>query len=511
MLKHVTDVKLNVKPVFTGMEHQYYYEGPCRFGHGEENEPGYDALANGRVLKGFLADIDSHIGDIDCFNVMEPTVVTSTDGWDIKDEFFDALLADNANVDVYITMTSLGTNDYADEFARRCGKPIIPWPGNYFTLFPTAGAKNMGADLVGCMDWDEIEMSLRVLLAQKVLANANVLLAPRFNSERANAGGSDTFVSQAEVTRRFGTNFRYVNMHELLDDMKPLPEGGNHTTPGRADSCNVTEADVAEMEKMADELMAGAQMCCIDKQYLVNSLVAWRAVQKVMDYYDCMGFAAPCPDMCSTRRVNEQKFTMCLAHSLNLEQGIASACEYDVTAALCMLIQMSLSRGAAYMGNTIPILRRDGVTQMPFFLSEAEKQRYDGMDNLYLVFHSTTCRKLRGFEEKASGYALRHFAFDQKFGAVFRHDFNQDEGQKVTFIRISGDLSQMLIGRGTILGDISYDTDGCGGGFVFQVEDSRKLFHAQTAQGLHIVYAFGDYTDELTCLAKRLGLEPVLV
>ena len=85
MLKHVTDVTLNVKPVFTGMEHQYYSEGPCRFGHGEENEPGYDALANGRVLKGFLADIDSHIGDIDCFNVMEPTVVTSTDGWDIKD------------------------------------------------------------------------------------------------------------------------------------------------------------------------------------------------------------------------------------------------------------------------------------------------------------------------------------------------------------------------------------------------------------------------------------------
>ena len=46
---------------------------------------------------------------------------------------------------------------------------------------------------------------------------------------------------------------------------------------------------------------------------------------------------------------------------------------------------------------------------------------------------------------------------------------------------------------------------------MFQVEDSRKLFHAQTAQGLHMVYAFGDYTDELTCLAKRLGLEPVLV
>ena len=29
MIEKITDVKLNVRPVFIGLVHQYYYEGPC--------------------------------------------------------------------------------------------------------------------------------------------------------------------------------------------------------------------------------------------------------------------------------------------------------------------------------------------------------------------------------------------------------------------------------------------------------------------------------------------------
>ena len=48
MKRSVTDVKLNVKPVFIGFEHQYYYEGPCRMAGGDAIKPGFDAIVQGK-------------------------------------------------------------------------------------------------------------------------------------------------------------------------------------------------------------------------------------------------------------------------------------------------------------------------------------------------------------------------------------------------------------------------------------------------------------------------------
>ena len=35
MIKRGLDIKLNVKPIFLGIVHKFYYEGPCRFAKGE--------------------------------------------------------------------------------------------------------------------------------------------------------------------------------------------------------------------------------------------------------------------------------------------------------------------------------------------------------------------------------------------------------------------------------------------------------------------------------------------
>ena len=44
---------------------------------------------------------------------------------------------------------------------------------------------------------------------------------------------------------------------------------------------------------------------------------------------------------------------MCLSHSLNNEMGLPSACEYDITALICLAILMGVSGKAPYMSNTI--------------------------------------------------------------------------------------------------------------------------------------------------------------
>ena len=53
MIEKITDVKLNVRPVFIGLVHQYYYEGPCRFGKGEELEKDYDVFMNSELYRQF--------------------------------------------------------------------------------------------------------------------------------------------------------------------------------------------------------------------------------------------------------------------------------------------------------------------------------------------------------------------------------------------------------------------------------------------------------------------------
>jgi L-fucose isomerase-like protein len=294
--------------------------------------------------------------------------------------------------------------------------------------------------------------------------------------------------------------------------MKPLTEDGNHTTPGR-ETPNITKDEIKELEKMADEIMKDAEPCIIDRQYVVNSLIAWKQVQKNMDLYDCSGFVAPCPDACSTRRLNQIQFTFCFTHSMNLEQGFASACEYDVTSAVVMLLLMAVSGKSAYMGNTLPVVATEGRIEWPPHINEAEVPSditYEDAKHLYTTLHSTPCRHLHGIQKAADKYALRHFAYDQGFGAIQRHEFDDDKGQTITFCRISQDLKQMLIGTGEIAFGVGYDTDNCNGGFVFKVSDSRELFEKQMQFGMHLPIVYGDYADDLAFIAKRMGLEPVI-
>ena len=509
MKRSVTDIKLTVKPVFIGFEHQYYYEGPCRMAGGDAIKPGFDAVVQGKMLKGFLANVNKYVASTGA-NVLEPAIVRGTDDWDIKDSYFEEMLADDQKTDLYVVMSNFGANQILVEFCCRTSKPVVMNPTKSFGAMSTAPAQRRGADILPAFDWPEVSRYCSILRAEKAVRTANILLAPRFDSTTPKAGGNDSFTCLSDVTRQLGCHFRHVNVHELMDMMNPLPEEGNATTPGRA-TPNITPEEVARCEEMADEMVASADPCIVDKGFLVKSLVAWTVVQKLMDLYDCSGFTAPCPDACSTRRLNEQQFTFCLAHSLNLEQGFGSACEYDITSVVCMIAEMALSNSAAYMGNTLPVVVTEGRIEWPVNVHEEDVAGISLEDaaNMYSVIHSTPCRKLHGLEAAADAYALRHFAYDQGFGAIQRHDFTADAGQKITLCRISPNLDEMLIVSGEIVTGTGFDTDNCNGGFVFKVADTRDLFKKQMRFGLHLPLVYGDIADDLEELAKRLGMEPV--
>lgn len=506
-IRTVRDVKLNVKPIFFGMEHKYYYEGPCRMASGDALQPGFDAIVNGKIYQGFEKAIEFNLRNDERFNVLEPVVITGTDDWDIREEWFEQMLAEDDVADFYLVSTAFGMNTICEEFALRTAKPIAANPFKMYGQLFFGSSVRRGADVVFALDWAELKRKMLCIRAEKVVREANILLAPRFDGTKAMVGGTDTFDSLNQVRDAFGTNFRFVNLHEVMDLMSPLPEGGNHTTPGRITQ-NITPEEVAWCEQRAAELMDGACECQVKKEFVVNSLKAYKVVDKLMDYYDCSGFAAPCPDACSTRRLNEQQFTFCLTHSLNLERGIGSACEYDVTAVLCMLIEMAVADRAAYMGNTLP-LPKDFAGELNWADPKYQVEIEGSHDNLYLTSHSTPTCCFHGFDNR-DPYALRHFALDAGFGAIERHDFDADRGQVITMTRISSDLTQMFIGKGEIVAGFGYDSDNCNGGFVFRVADQHDFFEKHVTFGLHLPLVYGDYTEELTFIAERLGLEPVL-
>lgn len=218
MKRSVTDVKLNVKPVFIGFEHQYYYEGPCRMAGGDAIKPGFDAIVQGKMLKGFLANVQKYVAATGA-NVLEPAVVCCTDDWDIKDAYFEEMLTDEARTDLYVVMSNFGANQVLVEFCCRTSKPVAMNPTKSFGAMSTAPAARRGADILPAFDWPEVARYCRLLRAEKAVRTANILLAPRFDSTTPKAGGNDSFVCLSDVTRKLGCHFRHVNVHELMDMM----------------------------------------------------------------------------------------------------------------------------------------------------------------------------------------------------------------------------------------------------------------------------------------------------
>ena len=98
MIEKITDVKLNVRPVFIGLVHQYYYEGPCRFGKGEELEKDYDVFMNSELYRQFQKDVAENM-PLDAVNMMEPIYV-ERDDWFLTDEdMFRTMAKDIDQVD----------------------------------------------------------------------------------------------------------------------------------------------------------------------------------------------------------------------------------------------------------------------------------------------------------------------------------------------------------------------------------------------------------------------------
>ena len=507
MIKKTIDTVLNVRPIFVGIQHLYFYEGPCRFGEGDELMPEYDAMMNQEMNAAYVNEVVQH--ETEGVHIMDPIYVERDDWFRSPEAMYEKMAEDIDKVDFYLFHFGIGRGDIYLDFAERYKKPVGAAPGLCCDgIGNTAAVKNRGLEAYAFMSWDEFDTWMRVLRVRKCLKNTRVLLAVRWDSNRSYSS-YDNFINQSDVTNKWGIQFRHVNVHELLDQTHPVDPTTNPSTPGRK-ALNINDEDMKEIEKITDELIANAEACTMEPDMVKKTIQAYYTVQKLLDAYDCNAFTAPCPDLCSTRRFSEEKFTLCMTHSLNDENGISSACEYDINSVIGKVIMTNLSGKAPYMGNTNAIVFDKEGHMIPFHkFNDNTIEDIADKTNLYMTFHSTPNRNLKGLKAEKERYRLAPFAYSG-FGATIRYDFAQDIGQVITMIRISPDATKIFIAKGTIAGGAGYEMKNCDQGVFFNVADKVDFYHKQQYFGNHTVLAYGDYVEELKMLAEALGIEAVI-
>ncbi len=221
---------MNVRPVFIAFIHQYAFEGPCRFGQGEQLEHDYDVMMAQELFKKFRSNIAKNTPE--GINILEPIYVERSDWFEMKEGIYEEMSKDINEVDFFLFSTGIARGDLFLEFGERFGKPIgiVPWQccGPFSN---TAAARARGLEAYSFRNWDDFKTYMRVFRARKALQQTRVLMSARANSE-VSLSTPDVFVNAHDVTRRLGVRLRYISEHELLDLMQPVDPSTNHTLPG---------------------------------------------------------------------------------------------------------------------------------------------------------------------------------------------------------------------------------------------------------------------------------------
>ena len=511
-MKKGPEMKLTIQPLYLTLHHDYVFEGPCRYGTAEQLTAEFDLMLNAEAVKASIQEVCQTLAPL--ADLCEPIHIDHNEEFLVNDEILEEMSVNDRRVDVYLVAGMTRMTDLMIPFAQKVRKPLVMLPSVSATqtIMPAALLAR-GLEVYAFRNWaDTIEL-LEVLRVRKALANTRVLCAARFGTART-VSGMDNFVDLEHVTDVLGTQFTFVNAHELLDQTHLCDPSSNPTTPGRR-ALNPDDTDRAEIEALTDALMDGAAECDMTRKDVFSSVRAYVTIRKFLDYYNCNAFSAPCPDLCATRRLNEERYTFCLTHSLLGEEGIPSACEYDLSAALSMMLLSSFMHAPAYMGNTThnPSQWKDTGVALHRMMHDIGDTEYKARilkdpDNTIFVWHAVPRRNMGGFGQPFAPYSIRPFA-SSGFGATIRYDFNRDIGQTVTMARIDPSCSKLFTAKAQVVAGRGYEDHGCSEGVFLRVKDGRDFFSKQICFGNHIPLVYGDCVEKVALLGKVLGLEVV--
>jgi L-fucose isomerase-like protein len=170
------------------------------------------------------------------------------------------------------------------------------------------------------------------------------------------------------------------------------------------------------------------------------------------------------------------------------DQGIPSACEGDFAALIGMELLMSLSGKSPHLGNMF-------------------MEKNDSMQ----INHSVPGTRMNGFNEPPLPYQLGRFV-ESGWGTKIVVDFMNNEEKKATVIRMDPGASRLLALKGKLVDSSGWGEDilSCSvSAYVVGQESgtARKFIEKQVDYGNHLVWVYGDYSEELKLLAEILKMD----
>lgn len=511
-MKNTRDIKLVIQPVMSVMVHEYVFEGPCRFGSGDQLTVDFDRMNGAEGYKIFKAILKDKFENCQEFEVLDPVECEINESFEISEQLMSDITVNDAIVDCYLFFSVQRTYPVMLQTAIQTGKLIALQPKCCGSTMVPAMINTRGYECISPLTWDEMVETLKVYRVKKVLKESKALLLTRAYTNAALVSAPDGFLNLDDATRIFGTKFTYLDVHEFLDQTEHKDPTMNHTKPGW-NGLNLTDSDMAEIEEMANRYITNAVECTMSREDVIQSLRFYKTTEKMLDHYECNCFSAPCPEMCATRRLNANKFTPCMTHSILNGKGVCSACEYDVPGLLTQIILSSFAQAGCWMGNTTVVeFKEDGIT--PYLVAnptndlgeKTAEMTKEERDHLVYTFHSSMNLKLTGYDKPEMEYSIHPYT-GSRWGVTFRHDFAKEKGQPITVARISPNGKTLLVARGTIVASVGESLDGCTQGLAYTVKDKYDFYKKQQQVGNHCPLVFGDYYDQVVELGNLLGLE----
>ncbi len=511
-IKKARDTKLVVQPVIAIMVHEHVFEGPCRFGAGEELTLEFDRMVGASGYKEFRDNLEKYIAPDSDFELLEPVSCEINETFQVTEAMLTELTKNDAKADVYLYASIGRSYPLLLALATRTKKPTICMNECCDKTQVPAMLRSRGLECVSEMTWPESVKRMKTLRLRKALRKTKMLLVTRTGDYSVIASACDGFLNLEDACKVFGCSYTSVNVHEFIDQTHEQGSGCSSLPTLTKMQMQITPEDMDEIGALADDLIAGAGFCNVSREHIISSLRFYKTAKKFMDKHECNAFSIPCPDVCATTRLNAEQYTPCLAHSLLNAEGISSACEYDIPGLISQVMLSTCANAGAYIGNCVTVFYEDDGKTVSTFMApsndlqaKVDDMTEDERKNLMITYHSSINLRMPGYDAEPLKYDIRNYT-GSGWGATVRHDFRENKGQVLTMARISPDAKTLFVARGHVVAGTGENMGGCTQGVLFTVKDSKDFFYKQCQVGNHVPMVFGDYLDEIVELGHLLGL-----
>ena len=329
------DTKIRVRIINTGVIHNSAWEGSCR--------PSYsDGFTKEVELNRYEKNLDKIKKQIKTIEIPEEV--------EMLDPVSLFSYADKGNPDIYIPSDELKVlkplDDKTDiyvvassftgvKIAEKYQKPVIIMQPHGWAVDMPAAIRQMGIPSYHVNNYDELFRMTRIFMTRKAIQETKLLNVTNFPN-RAPWGVVSAINDFDGVKQKYGLETQFMDYDTFFGNM---------------DKIEKDDKIVKNAGKYADKLIENAGNNNMKKDDIIKSLLNYYATMYNMSMYNCNAFTIECFELCASLEPWNRRFTPCFTHALLKDTGFPSACEGDINALLAMMVEMYLSKKAAYMGN----------------------------------------------------------------------------------------------------------------------------------------------------------------